>query len=73
MFKKLAKKGASMIEGVIALTIFIIVVAAVLIPQIVATNTTTWGTGSATLWSTLTIVVVAGVMLVVYRTTSGGA
>ena len=69
----LKKKGMSMIEGVIALTIFVIVVAAVLIPQIVGTNTSTWDSGSATLWPTLTIIIVAGVMLVVYRTTSGGA
>ena len=73
LFSKMQKKGMSMIEGVIALTIFIIVVASVLIPQIVTTNTSAWDAGSVALWGSLTVIVIAGVMLVVYRTTSGGA
>jgi hypothetical protein len=71
MFKKMFKRGSSMIEGVIALTIFIIVVAAVLLPQIVGTNTTGWSAGAATLWTTLQLIAVAGTVYLVYRVTSG--
>lgn len=69
--KLLAKKGAGMIEGIIALTIFIIVVASVLLPQIVGANTTGWSTGASALWTTLQVIAVAGVLYLVYRVTSG--
>lgn len=72
MFKALKKKGQGMIEGVIMLTIFIIVTANVLLPRIFATNTSTWDAGTVALWGTLGIIVVAGILLVVYRVTSGG-
>lgn len=68
----LAQKGQGMIGGVIALTIFIIVVAAVLMPQIVGTNTDAWSTGASTLWTTLQIIAVAGTVYLVYRVSSGG-
>lgn len=61
-----------MIEGVIALAIFIIVVASVLMPVVFTTNTTTWDTGTVSLWNTIGIIAAAGVILVVYRVTSGG-
>jgi len=67
------KKGLGMIEGVIALAIFIIVVASVLLPVVFDTNTTSWDTGTVNLWNTIGIIAVAGVILVVYRVTSGGA
>lgn len=69
---KLAKKGASMIENVIALAIFIIVLASVLMPQIVGVNTSTWSTGAVALWNSLQVVAIAGSLYLVYRVTSGG-
>lgn len=71
--RKLQKKGMGMIEGVIALAIFIIVVASVLLPTVFDTNTTGWDTGTVNLWNTIGIIATAGVILVVYRVTSGGA
>ena len=71
MFRNMQKKGIGMIEGVIALAIFIIVVASVLLPVVFDTNTTTWDSGTVSLWNTIGIIAVAGVILVVYRVTSG--
>lgn len=71
MFRKMASKGASMIEGVIALAIFVIVVASVLLPQIVGADTSQWSTAATALWNTLQVIAIAGSLYLVYRVTSG--
>lgn len=55
----------NMVAGVISLAIVAIVIAQVLISTLVTTNTSTWATSAASLWSTSQIVVVAGFLFVI--------
>ena len=54
---------ASMISGIILLSIGVIVLANVFISTVKATNTTGWTTGETALWGTLTIVAVAAMLV----------
>lgn len=56
-----SKKG-SMISGIIALTIGLIVMANVFMSQVHNTNVTGWSTGETGLWNVLGLVGVAGVV-----------
>lgn len=54
------KRGfGNIIYGAIGLTIFIILVASVVMPQIVDTNTSTWSAATVALWAVLPLTVVA--------------
>ena len=55
----------NMVAGVISLAIVAIVIAQVLISTLVTTNTSSWATSAASLWSTSQIVVVAGFLFVI--------
>ena len=48
------------IFAIISLTIVVIVLSSVFIPQVKATNTTTWSTGEVALWGVVTLVAIAG-------------
>lgn len=54
---------ASMISGLILLSIGIIVLANVFISTVNNTNTTGWSTGEVALWGTLTIVGIASMLV----------
>lgn len=55
----------NMVAGIISLAIVSIVLAQVLMSTLVSTNTTTWATSAASLWSTTQIIVVAGFLFVI--------
>jgi len=48
------------IFAIISLTIVVIVLASVFIPQVKTTNTTTWSAGEVSLWGVITLVAIAG-------------
>ena len=54
---------ASMIAGIIMLSIGVIVLANVFISTVKNTNTSTWTSGEVALWGTLTIVGVASMLV----------
>ena len=51
---------ASVIAGIVSLTVTAIVFAQVLMPTLVTTNTTTWQSSAASLWGTSQIIAVVG-------------
>lgn len=55
---------ASLIGGIISLTIVIIVFSTVLMPTIKTTNTSTWSSSETSLWSTVGLVAVVGIVFV---------
>lgn len=55
---------ASLIGGIISLTIVIIVFTNVLMPTIKGANTTGWTTSETSLWSTVGLVAVVGIVFV---------
>ena len=55
---------ASLIGGIVGLTVVAIVFAQVLMPTLVTTNTTSWNTSAASLWSTGQIISVVGFIFV---------
>lgn len=48
------------IFAIISLTITVIVITSVFIPQVQGTNTSAWSTGEVALWSVVTLVAIAG-------------
>ena len=48
------------IFAIISLTIVVIVLSSVFIPQVKLTNTTSWSTGEVALWGVVTLVAIAG-------------
>ena len=54
---------ASMIAGIIMLSIGVVVLAGVFISTVNATNTSTWSTAEVALWGTLTIAGIAGMVV----------
>ena len=48
------------IFAIISLTIVVIVLSSVFIPQVKTTNTSTWSTGEVALWGVVTLVAIAG-------------
>jgi hypothetical protein len=48
------------IFAIISLTIVVIVLSSVFIPQVKNTNTTGWSTGEVALWGVVTLVAIAG-------------
>ena len=51
---------ATVINGIVTLTVTAIIFAQVLIPTLVDTNTTTWNASAASLWGTGQIISVVG-------------
>lgn len=51
---------ASVIAGIVSLTVTAIVFAQVLMPTLVTTNTTSWQTSAGSLWGTSQIIAVVG-------------
>lgn len=54
---------ASMISGIILLSISVVVLANVFITTVKQTNTTGWTTGETAMWGTLTIVAIAALVV----------
>jgi hypothetical protein len=55
---------ASLIAGIISVTIVIIVFSNVLMPTIKTTNTTSWSTSETSLWNTVGLIAVVGIVFV---------
>jgi len=53
---------ANFVGGVISLTLAVIMVSAVLIPQVKNTNTSTWSTSEVALFGVITLVSIAGIV-----------
>jgi len=59
---------SELIMGIIALFIIVLLATAVIptsINQVTTTNTTTWGSGAISMWSTLPIIIVLVIFLIV--------
>lgn len=56
-----------LIGGIIGLAIVVIVFTTVLMPTIVDSNTTGWTTAESSLWQTVGLVAVVGILLVMLR------
>jgi hypothetical protein len=54
---------ASMISGLILLSVGVVVLANVFISTVKTTNTSTWTAGEVALWGTLTIVAIASMVV----------
>ena len=55
---------ASLIGGIIGLSITVIVFTTVLMPQIITANTTSWTSAEVSLWQTVGLIAVVGVLFV---------
>lgn len=55
---------ASLIGGIISLTIVVIVFSNVLMPTIKGTNTTEWSASEVSLWGTVGLIAVVGIVFV---------
>jgi uncharacterized membrane protein YidH (DUF202 family) len=55
---------ASLIGGIIGLAIVVIVFGTVLMPQIITANTTGWSSAETSLWSTVGLIAVVGILFV---------
>lgn len=53
---------ASMIGGIISLTLGVIVLASVFMTTVKTTNTTDWSSGEVALWGTLGLIGIAGLV-----------
>lgn len=53
---------ANFVSGVISLTLGVIMVASVLIPQVKGTNTDTWETGEIALWAVVSLGAIIGIV-----------
>lgn len=53
---------ASLIGGIIGLTVTVILVTTVLIPTVIDTNTSTWDTQTVAIYSIVSLVAVAGLV-----------
>lgn len=58
---------ASLIAGIISVTIVVIVFANVLMPTINNTNTTGWSTSETSLWDTVGLIAVVGIVFVMLQ------
>lgn len=56
-----------LIGGIIGLAIVVIVFSTVLMDQIITTNTTSWTTAEQSLWSTVGLVAVVGILVLMLR------
>ena len=56
---------ATVINGIVSLTVTAIVFAQVLMPTLVNTNTTGWNTSASNLWSTTQIISVVGFVILI--------
>ena len=56
---------ATVINGIVSLTVTAIVFAQVLLPTLVTTNTTAWQSSAASLWNTSQIISVVGFILLI--------
>jgi hypothetical protein len=62
------KKGfAGIIMLFVGLTIAIVLVSTVVLPQVFDTNTDTWDTGTIAMWSILGIAIVALLLLMIFK------
>ena len=53
---------ANFVAGVISLTLGVIMVASVLIPQVKGTNTSTWEAGEVALWGVVSLGAIIGIV-----------
>lgn len=53
---------ANFVAGVISLTLGVIMVASVLIPQVKGVNTSTWDTGEIALWGVVSLGAIIGIV-----------
>jgi hypothetical protein len=58
---------ASLIAGIISVTIVVIVFSNVLMPTINNTNTTGWSTSETSLWDTVGLIAVVGIVFVMLQ------
>lgn len=58
---------ASLIAGIISITIVVIVFSNVLMPTINDTNTTGWSTSETSLWDTVGLIAVVGIVFVMLQ------
>lgn len=58
---------ASLIAGIISVTIVVIVFSNVLMPTIHDTNTTSWSTSEVSLWNTVGLIAVVGIVFVMLQ------
>jgi TRAP-type mannitol/chloroaromatic compound transport system permease small subunit len=58
---------ASLIAGIISITIVVIVFSNVLMPTINNTNTTGWSTSETSLWDTVGLIAVVGIVFVMLQ------
>jgi hypothetical protein len=56
-----------LIGGIIGLAIVVIVFSTVLMTTIIGTNTTSWSTAQVSLWSTVGLVAVVGILVLMLR------
>lgn len=56
---------ATVINGIVSLTVTAIVFAQVLMPTLVTTNTTGWNTSASNLWGTTQIITVVGFVILI--------
>ena len=64
-FLKDNKAFGNIIYGAVGLTIFVIMIASVVMPALFGTNTVGWGTANIALWGILPLVVVASAIMFV--------
>ena len=58
---------ASLIAGIISVTIVVIVFSNVLMPTIHETNVTAWSTSETSLWNTVGLIAVVGIVFVMLQ------
>jgi hypothetical protein len=58
---------ASLIAGIISITIVVIVFSNVLMPTINTTNTSGWSTSETSLWDTVGLIAVVGIVFVMLQ------
>ena len=58
---------ASLIAGIISVTIVVIVFSNVLMPTIHGTNVTGWSTSETSLWNTVGLIAVVGIVFVMLQ------
>lgn len=60
-------QAGGLVGGIVAITVAAILVVNVFFPQIIGTNTSSWDTGTVTLWNTLQIAAAIGMLVLTFR------
>ena len=53
---------ANFVAGIISATLGVVMLSAVLIPQVKAVNTSTWTTGEVALWGVISLIAIIGIV-----------